>query len=157
MEPLPHPGVRFPPPLLFVVGGLAGWALGRAWPVPLVVSPADRLLAVVGLVLVVAGVVLGVWAVLTFRRARTAIVPSRPATGVVEAGPYRFSRNPMYVALSVAYLGVTLVLNSVWPLALLPVVLGALFVLVVRREERYLASAFGEGYAAYRRRVRRWL
>jgi protein-S-isoprenylcysteine O-methyltransferase Ste14 len=76
---------------------------------------------------------------------------------LVTSGPYRFSRNPMYVGLSALYLGLALLFNVAWPLALFPVVVMALFRLVIRREERYLAEAFGETYALYAQRVRRWL
>lgn len=155
--PMPHPGVRIPPPLWFVLGLLGGWALGRAWPAPLVAAERTGVLVVVGIALVGLGVALGAWAVLTFRRARTHIFPHFPASTIVEAGPYRITRNPMYLAMTLGYLGGTLVMNSAWPLALLPVVLAVLTVAVIRREERYLVSAFGEDYEGYRQRVRRWL
>ena len=107
--------------------------------------------------LVVAGMGLSVWGIITFRLARTSIIPSRPASRLVENGPYRFTRNPMYTGLTLAYLGVAAMMNSAWPLLALPVVLALLVRLVVRREEAYLHDAFGEEYAAYRGRVRRWL
>jgi protein-S-isoprenylcysteine O-methyltransferase Ste14 len=92
----------------------------------------------------------------TFARARTAIYPNQPARALVTTGPYRFSRNPMYLGLTAAYFGLALVLNWAWPLVLLPVVLGALSALVIDREERHLASSFGTAYTEYRRHVRRW-
>ena len=73
------------------------------------------------------------------------------------AGPYRLTRNPMYVSLAALYVGVSLFANSWWPLLLLPVVLLAVDRAVIAREERYLAGAFPAEYAAYRARVRRWL
>ena len=153
----PHPGVRFPPPFLFAAGFFGGWALERAWPLPLVSPARTGLLEVIGVALVVVGLGLAFWGIVTFRRARTAIFPHYPASRIVETGPYRFTRNPMYVGMTVAYLGGTLLLNAAWPLALLPFVLAALVVLVIRREERYLAAAFGPDYDRYRERVRRWL
>lgn len=153
----PHPGVRFPPPFLFAAGLFGGWALERRWPLPLVSPARTGMLEAIGVALVVLGLGLAFWGILTFRRARTAIIPNQPASHIVETGPYRFTRNPMYVGLTVAYLGGALVLNAAWPLALLPFVLAALVVLVIRREERYLTAAFGPDYDAYRRRVRRWL
>jgi protein-S-isoprenylcysteine O-methyltransferase Ste14 len=92
-----------------------------------------------------------------FWRAGTTLMPNRPASRLVVEGPYRFSRNPMYLGLTTLYLGVALMLNSVWVLALLPGVLLLLQTGVIRREERYLEGAFGPGYQAYRTRVRRWL
>ena len=157
MPPPPHPGVRFPPPLLFVLGLGAGWLLHRAR--PLLLLPAD--FRAVGVVLGWTGILLWAgltgWAMATFRRARTAIFPNRPATGVVREGPYRFTRNPMYLALVLLYVGVSLLMNSGWALLLLPLVLALLYVSVIRREERYLTAAFGAEYEAYRTRVRRWL
>jgi protein-S-isoprenylcysteine O-methyltransferase Ste14 len=63
----------------------------------------------------------------------------------------------MYVGLTAAYIGLAMLANTLWPPVLLPLVIAALYLLVVRREERYLGSAFGAEYAEYRRRIRRWL
>ena len=153
---LQSPGVRFPPPLLFAGGLLVGWLLsryGRALPM----AGDGRLLDTAGTVLVVLGVALGAWGMITFRRAHTAIVPLHPASRIVTNGPYRFTRNPMYTGLTLVYLGISLYMNSVWPLLALPIVLALLIRLVVRREEAYLRSAFPDEYVAYQSRVRRWL
>jgi protein-S-isoprenylcysteine O-methyltransferase Ste14 len=83
--------------------------------------------------------------------------PFEPATRVVREGPYRFTRNPMYVGGTLTYIGIAIAMNVAWPLLLLPLVLWALFALVIREEERYLADAFGEDYASYRKSVRRWI
>lgn len=120
-------------------------------------EPVAARLQLIALGLCVFGIALGGWGLLTFFRARTAIIPDRPASRLVVTGPYRFSRNPMYVALTVLYIGLSALTDSWWPLVFLPVVLTALWFLVIRREERYLAAAFSEEYAAYCRRVRRWL
>ena len=85
------------------------------------------------------------------------MLPSRPAARLVTNGPYRITRYPMYVSLVALYLAVTLLLNSWWPLLFLPIVIFVLGLAVIRREERYLAVAFPEEYAAYSRNVRRWL
>ena len=152
----PHPGVRFPPPFLFAGGWLAGWLLDRSYPLPLLAdAPAE--LGSAALLLCVAGVALVAWGMLTFLGARTSVIPDRPARRLVASGPYRFTRNPMYVGLTTLYVGLTLLARSWWPLVFLPVVMALLGALVIRREERYLASAFGAEYEAYRRRVRRWL
>ena len=153
--PLKSPGVPFPPPFLFAGGLAAGWLLERTHPLPFTAH--GDALHTLGTMLVVAGMGLSVWGIITFRLARTSIIPSRPASRLVENGPYRFTRNPMYTGLTLAYLGVAAMMNSAWPLLALPVVLALLVRLVVRREEAYLQDAFGEEYAAYRGRVRRWL
>jgi protein-S-isoprenylcysteine O-methyltransferase Ste14 len=143
--------------VLFILGLVAGWLIERAVPLPLAGPPGRRSGAIAGWLLIALGAGLSGWAVATFRRARTTIIPHRPASALVTGGPFRFSRNPMYVALSLAYLGVTALVNSVWPLLLFPAVMAALLLTVVRLEERYLGAAFGKAYAEYRRRVRRWL
>ncbi len=155
--PLPHPGVRFPPPFLFVLGFLVGLLLDRVFPLVLLPGGPVPLRAGIGWALVALGLGLVVWAGATFRAAQTAIFPNRPASAIVEAGPYKYSRNPMYVGMGLLYVGLALWQNMLWPLVVLPLVYAALWALVVRREERYLAGAFGDAYAGYRRRVRRWL
>jgi protein-S-isoprenylcysteine O-methyltransferase Ste14 len=154
---LTSPGVWFPPPTLFVVGFLTGLALDR-WVIRLRLDDVSRSVLVVGgWLLIASGMVILLWALLTFTRARTGIMPSQPARAVVATGPYRCSRNPMYVAMSAIYIGLSLLMSMVWPLVLLPFALASLYALVIRREERYLGDAFSDEYAAYRARVRRWL
>jgi protein-S-isoprenylcysteine O-methyltransferase Ste14 len=157
VAPRASPGVRFPPPTLFVAGFLVALALER-WLLSLRfgagTSPALPLTA---WVFIAVGMGLLAWAMLTFRRARTAIMPFNPASTIVTSGPYGFSRNPMYVALTLVYAGLSLLVGTVWPIVVLPIVLWSLYVLVIRREEQYLGAAFAEAYGAYRRRVRRWL
>lgn len=150
-------GIRVPPPLLFVAGLVGGYVVHRLWPVdriPDSVAPAAR---VVGWILLVLWILLAAWAVATFRRAGTDVVPTRPASVLVTSGPFRLTRNPMYVSLTSAYVGAVLVSGILWPLAFLPLVLAALHALVIVREERHLAARFGEAYLGYRARVRRWL
>lgn len=151
-----HAGVRFPPPLLFAAGFLIGWLLHRAWPLWLLPDVGSPRHFVAGLLVGIGGA-LAVWGIATFRRARTAVIPHYPASRIVAEGPYRFTRNPMYVGLTLVYAGAALGIGMLWPLVLLPVVLIALTYLVIRREEAYLQRAFGDDYAAYRARVRRWV
>jgi protein-S-isoprenylcysteine O-methyltransferase Ste14 len=110
-----------------------------------------------GWIAILIGLSLAVWGLVTFFRARTAVMPDRGARRLVVEGPYRISRNPMYVGLSALYLGLGMLFNVAWPIVLFPLALLALDRLVIRREERYLLDAFGAEYAAYCRRVRRWL
>lgn len=91
------------------------------------------------------------------RRAGTNISPSRPATALVVGGPFRFSRNPLYVALTSLFLGLTLIFNTAWGLLLSIPVLIVMHYGVILREERYLEAKFGESYRDYRASVRRWL
>jgi protein-S-isoprenylcysteine O-methyltransferase Ste14 len=149
--------VRFPPPILFVLGIGVAWLIGRAVPLPLAPDTLRPVSLLAGYVAIVFASATITWALVTFRLADTGIYPNQPATSIVARGPYRFSRNPMYVGLTALNLGVALVANSLWMVAAIPVVLWLLTVLVIRREEAYLSSAFGETYAEYRRSVRRWL
>ena len=97
------------------------------------------------------------WGIITLLRANTGIMLERPASALVARGPYRWSRNPQYVAFAAMYTGLSLASNTLWPLLLLPVVFVLLVVAVVAREERHLREQFGAAYDDYCRRVGRWL
>jgi protein-S-isoprenylcysteine O-methyltransferase Ste14 len=152
------PDIVFPPPFLFLGGFIAGWLLERyVARLPLVRLPgAPAVGTTLGWLAVLAGAGLLLWAMSTFRRARTPVLPL-PATQLVTGGPYALTRNPIYAGLSFLYVGFAIMFNYTWPLIVLPLVWAALFYLVIRREEQYLERRFGEEYAAYRSRVRRWL
>ena len=147
-------GVRFPPPLIYIAGFVIGYLLDRAVPLTLTSWPLGEPL---GWALVAVGVALMGSAVMTFRRAGTSLNPAKPTTRVVVHGPYRFTRNPMYVGWVIVYLGCVLLTNTVWPLVSLPVVLVLISRAVIAKEERYLEAKFGDAYRAYKARVRRWL
>lgn len=153
------PGVRFPPPFIFVGGILAGWLLGsRVYNLPLIPGSVPPIVfRSLGYLLVLIGFGVAAWGMMTFARAHTAIIPNRPASSLVESGPYRFTRNPMYTGMTIAYVGVAVHLNSGWTVLLLPLVLFLLHRFVIRREEKYLSAAFGDTYDAYRARVKRWV
>jgi protein-S-isoprenylcysteine O-methyltransferase Ste14 len=154
-----HPGVRVPPPLLFFAALFLGVALDRwIYPIHFAGDEVERTpFVALGWLAVICGFAIIAWGMTTFRRARTAIMPFRSARTIVASGPYRFSRNPMYLGFAVAHAGFAFVFGTAWPLILLPLVLTALWFLVIRREERYLAHAFGDEYARYQQRVRRWI
>jgi protein-S-isoprenylcysteine O-methyltransferase Ste14 len=153
---LPHAGVRFPPPLLYLAGLVAGWGLDRWRPLP-ITSGTSWVREAIGVIGILVWLALFLGALVAFRRARTTLIPNQPAAALVTTGPYRLTRNPMYVSLVALYLGITLLANSAWPLLLLPLVVIGIDRAVIAREERYLASAFPAEYGAYAKRVRRWL
>jgi protein-S-isoprenylcysteine O-methyltransferase Ste14 len=155
--PLANAGVRFPPPFLFVIGFVAGWALDRYWRALPLSRFAGSSLRPFGWAALAVGLILAGWGMVTFRRAKTAINPHRSASQLVTHGPYRFTRNPMYTGLTLQYLGGSALLNSAWPIIVLPLVLLVLIRTVILREENYLRNAFGAEYAAYVASVRRWL
>ena len=146
--------VRVLPPLVFLLPLAAGLLLHRWAPLGLPAADPWRWAAVA---LVAAGLALMVWAVAVMRAARTTVIPWHEVSALVTAGPFRVSRNPIYLGDLLVYLGVTAWAGSWWPVLLLPVVLLAMTALVIGPEERYLAQRFGAAYAAYRARVRRWL
>jgi protein-S-isoprenylcysteine O-methyltransferase Ste14 len=155
--PLSNAGVRFPPPFLFVIGFIAGWALDRYWRALPLSRFGGSALKPFGWAALAVGLILAGWGMATFRRAKTAIHPHHSASQLVTHGPYRFTRNPMYTGLTLQYLGGSALINSAWPIIVLPIVLLILIQTVILREERYLRDAFGVEYAGYVASVRRWL
>jgi protein-S-isoprenylcysteine O-methyltransferase Ste14 len=150
-------GVKFPPPLWFALGFGAGYLLQRLVPLPILPAEPAGIRGPVGWSLVAAGVVIMGSAVVAFYRAGTSPIPNKPATAFVTHGPYRFTRNPMYLGWVLVYLGAAMLANAVWPLVLLPIVVFVVRRRVIAREEAYLERRFGESYRVYRARVRRWL
>lgn len=148
------PGVVVLPPVLF--GGALALGLVLHWIRP--VHPLPPLPArLLGALLLIASGVLARRAERAMKRAGTNIRPDRPTTAIVSEGPFRFTRNPLYISLTGLYLGISLLVNALWPLLLLVPALVVLQRGVVAREERYLEAKFGESYRAYKSRVRRWI
>jgi len=110
----------------------------------------------IGVVPLAAGLGLAAWAMVCFRRAGTDVRPFSGVTTLVTDGPYRFTRNPMYVAIVVSLVGVALVMGTLTPW-LGPVAMVLWLDGFIRKEERFLEETLGEPFTAYRGRVRRWL
>ena len=151
-----NPGVIAPPPLLFL--GMLGVAalverFVRRVPTGL---PRTARLAIAPVLLVVA-IALLAGALVRFRAARTNPEPWKPSTTVVAEGVYRFTRNPMYLGMTLIYVALAVALDSGVALLLVPLLLALVHYGVIAREERYLEAKFGDDYRAYRARVRRWL
>jgi protein-S-isoprenylcysteine O-methyltransferase Ste14 len=149
--------LRVPVPWIFVLVYLVGAALEH-WVrsgLSVVLPRAASLTA--GVVLFAAGAVIAGWGLTIFHRVGTTTVPGQSSDRLVTWGPYRFTRNPMYVGLTLAYLGEAALLRQLWPVPLLVLVLAYLQWMVIPLEESRLLEVFGEGYAAYCGRVRRWL
>ena len=148
--------LRIPPPVVALVVGAAMWALSRVAPSVAVRSPLTTSLAIA---IALAGVGASVAGTLAFRRARTTVNPMKPekASSLVTGGIYRITRNPMYVGLLLILVGWTVYLVNAWAV-LGPVVFVAYMTrFQIRAEERALLGLFGEQYATYTTRVRRWL
>jgi protein-S-isoprenylcysteine O-methyltransferase Ste14 len=111
----------------------------------------------IGLLVLVLALALVLWAAGLFRRAGTTIKPFEESSALVLDGPYRWSRNPIYVGLVGMLIGVGVLLGSVSPFLVIPIFAVAIEVGFIRAEEAGLERTFGAGYAAYKNRVRRWL
>jgi protein-S-isoprenylcysteine O-methyltransferase Ste14 len=149
-----RPGVPIAPPLLFVLPIVAALALERFVPTGFVHGAFRWIL---GAIFLAAGLALNIGGFVTQKRAGTDPIPFNPSTHIVTHGPYRFSRNPMYIGLALSTLGIAILVDSAWMLLAVPIGLVLIDRLVIKREERYLERKFGEEYLSYKRRVRRWI
>ncbi len=162
------PGVIAPPPLIYLGILFVGWALTRIGGWPEAVDAGFGWLAAgfnletgvkrgAALGLIIGGLLLDGMAAGLFRRRGTAVEPWKPSTVLINEGPYRFSRNPIYLGFAITYVGLSIAMDSWVTLLLLLPCLVIVDRYVIQREERYLAAKFGDAYEAYRRKVRRWL
>ena len=142
------------PPLAVLASLLLGAALTVAWPRPF--FPHVLCLPVGGAVVAMAAA-LFVTSIRQLRVAGTPVPGNKPTTAIVRTGPYRFSRNPIYLAFFALHLGLAIWLNGLWLLATLIATVAIIAVVVVPREERYLTGRFGTAYLKYKASVRRWL
>jgi len=149
-----HAQVIAHPPLLALTGILVGLGFDAIWPAPQLLAPVQYVL---GGGLFLAGLAIVLTCALTFARAGTSVPTNTPSTALVTNGLYRYSRNPIYIALALAHLGIAAAVDSPWILATLPLVLVVIRLGVIAREERYLEAKFGDAYRDYKAKVRRWL
>jgi len=151
------PNLPVLPPFLYFIPFFAGVLLHHVVGGDRI--PASALAAARGTggILVAIGIAINVSAWIAFHQARTPVMPTKPTTAIVIRGPYRFTRNPLYLSLALIYLGAALLLGYLWPLVFLPLAVFLISRLVIAREEAYLEGKFGDEYARYRNSVRRWL
>jgi len=123
------------------------------WPLPFAFPAAVP----IGGTMILAAILLFSLSVRALRAADTPVPGNQPTTNIVRTGPFRFSRNPVYLAFFVLQLGIALCIGSLWMVATLIPAATVVSGVVVRREERYLESRFGRQYSSYRDSVRRWL
>jgi protein-S-isoprenylcysteine O-methyltransferase Ste14 len=142
------------PPLIYVAGLALGFLAHWADPRPMMAPSLRPWLAWPILIM---GIALAGWGRQTLVRAGTNVDPRKPATALVTTGPFAWSRNPLYIALSLIYLAIACFANEVWFLPFLAASLAVLQYGVIHREERYLEGKFGEAYRQYCARVGRWL
>jgi protein-S-isoprenylcysteine O-methyltransferase Ste14 len=146
--------VLFPPPLVYVAAFLLGLRLQSSLPLPLLLPRTLR--TFLSGALLGTGITTGALAIREMRSAGTNIQPQQPTTALVVEGPYRFTRNPIYLSMTLIYSGLALLTNALWPLLLLPLPLQLLKRGVIEREEHYLEHKFGERYQKYKESVPRW-
>jgi protein-S-isoprenylcysteine O-methyltransferase Ste14 len=149
-----NPGIRVPPPLIYLLPLILGLLLDRRAHVPFLPRSVARGL---GWSLLGGGVLLSRWFITTMRQADAPVRTDRPVPRLTTEGPFRYTRNPGYLCLAMIYAGIAVLRNSLWAILLLPLVLVVIQREVIGREERYLKRTFGEEYLTYKHRVRRWV
>jgi protein-S-isoprenylcysteine O-methyltransferase Ste14 len=149
-----NPGVIAPPPLIYAVALILSLFLNNRVPLPLIPGRTKTLL---GTLLIGGSGTTGLLALREMRKVGTNVNPAQPTTALVTSGPYRFTRNPLYLTMMLVYMGVGVLFDSLWTLLLLPFVLLLMNRGVIEREEAYLEQKFGAQYRAYKANVRRWL
>jgi protein-S-isoprenylcysteine O-methyltransferase Ste14 len=147
-------GVVAPPPLIYLGVLTLGLLLDKKLPIPFLPRSAVRAL---GWPLLVGGVSLMSWFFFTMRRADTPIDPREPVSNLATDGPFRYTRNPGYLSMTMIYAGISILTNALSSILLLPAALLAIQRGVIEREERYLERKFGEEYLTYKEQVRRWV
>jgi protein-S-isoprenylcysteine O-methyltransferase Ste14 len=149
-----HAQVVVNPFVIYIVFGLGALALQRLLPLPFAGQPSA---ALIGVTVMLISFIFGLPAVMNMLAAKTTPNPHRPTTRLIFSGPYRFSRNPMYIGLTLLYAGLMTYLQLPWGLVLLPVVIWLITIWVIVPEERYLEQKFGSEYLNYKSTVRRWI
>ena len=149
-----HARVKIHPPVLLLLHLIAAFMLNRMLLLPLAFP---QILVWLGYALTLIGFGLAVSAAIQFMQARTTLDPHGSVSEVVTSGPYRFSRNPIYLGFVCLLIGLSLIFKSYWGTILAPVFVVLMYHLVIRPEEIYLEKKFGEAYMSYKSAVRRWL
>ncbi|MCF6291946.1 MAG: isoprenylcysteine carboxylmethyltransferase family protein [Robiginitomaculum sp.] len=155
MEKQDNPGIRFPPPLIFFLCGIAGWLIGSR--LGFLVFEQAKITDILGLVLAAFGFLLSAWSMLPFLAAKTSMLPWTSDSKLLIGGPYRFSRNPMYAGMALIYSGVGVLLGSGLVIVLLVPLIVIMNRYVIAGEEAYLTREFGDEYLKFTQKTRRWL
>ena len=149
-----HPDVIAMPPFILLAFLVAGLALDAVWPAPVLPGTTQYL---VGPLVFAAGIGLLAAAMGRFSAAGTNVPTPLPATAIVTDGPYKLTRNPIYLAMALGFVGIAVTVDSLWLVALVVPFMAVIHLGVVKREELYLENKFGDAYRRYRASVRRWI
>ena len=150
-DPAIRPLTLVPPPLVYALALFAAWWLQQELPLNLILPTG------LGWGLIGVGLLGFAWALIAIWGHHTTVNPYRAASNLVTSGPFRYSRNPIYVSDWFVYVGVMILLGTAWPLLLDPLVYGVMRHLVIAHEETHLLARFGDEYRQYQAQVRRWL
>ena len=153
-----HAAVKFPPPVVAILTIVIGYLLGRFYPIMddfLVPAPARYWAG--GAIVLISGLVLGWWPVRMFTRTDQDVKPWTPTPRIVVDGPYRYTRNPMYLMMLLVCFGFSIILDEAWVFVLTPVCAITIYLTAIRHEEAYLERKFGDSYVQYKKSVRRWI
>ncbi len=153
-----HAPVRFPPPVVGVLTIILGYVLGLVLPIMddfLLPSPLRYWVG--GCIVIVSGLVFGIWPVKQFTRTGQDVKPWTTTPEIVVSGPYKFTRNPMYLMMLLVCFGFSIILDEAWVLVLTPICAMTIYLIAIRHEEVYLEEKFGGSYREYKRKVRRWI
>lgn len=145
------PNVISCPPVVFLTALFGGFLLN--W---LVLLPSFWFLPITGGIFGMAGTALALWGVHAMHRAGTSVRPDLPVIALVTDGPFRYTRNPLYTAMTTIYVGIALSTGVLWLLVTLAPALFVVHWKIVRREEQFLEWKFGDRYRSYKSQVRRW-
>jgi protein-S-isoprenylcysteine O-methyltransferase Ste14 len=149
-----NPNVIAPPPLIFLSGLISGGIVSWFYPYQMF-SRGDSIILGSFIIIPSVAIIALIWR--QMKQSKTNIEPWKPTIKILDSGFYKYSRNPIYVAMAVIYFGASILFGSVWSFAFLPIVLLIINNFVILREEKYLESKFGEDYLDYKKRVRRWI
>ncbi len=151
------PGVYVPPPLVYIACFLLSFLLQGYFTIRSAFffhSPAAN---IIGLLIIISGLIFAIPALRQFFKTKNTIILIKPANSLQTTGIYSLTRNPMYLSLLLLYLGMAFIFGNWWTLFLIPLLVIVILYRIILPEERYLTRAFGEEYAAYKTRVRRWI
>lgn len=151
-----HPGIYIPPPLIYAAFFLLSFLIQKI--IPLDTAALHQTIAkAIAAILIVMYLLFFISALRRFIVSKNTLVTIRPASSLETSGIYAFTRNPMYISLVCLYTGLAIFFGNWWTLILIPVLVAAVQLYVIKKEEQYLQQAFGSNYDEYKNRVRRWI